>query len=95
MYAGDLVHGFDAWDEALTKIEAAAGKATEKHDDEWCWAAAEGDRCAYFCIQQTTFEKLKRDKKGPAVGSKDLPRTFGPDGPPGNLAACHKYTGKK
>lgn len=95
MYAGDLVHGFDAWDEAMAKLEAAAGKPTETHGDQYCWAAAEGDQCAYFCIEKTTFEKLKRDKKGPAVGSKDRPNTYGPSGPSGNLELCHKYLGKK
>jgi len=94
MYAGTLVHPFDAWEDAMKTIAAIAGKPTETHKEYSCWAAAEGDQCAYFCIEKTTFEALKRDKKGPAVGSTDNPNTYGPDGPSGNVEVCHKYLGK-
>lgn len=94
MYGGTKVHPFDAWPDAMKTLEPLVGKPTETHKEESCWAAQEGDRCAYFCIEKTTFEALKRDKKGPAVGSTDNPQTFGPDGPSGNVEACHKYLGK-
>jgi hypothetical protein len=94
MYAGTLVHPFDAWDDAMKTLAPVAGKPTETHKAYSCWAAAEGDQCAYFCIEKTTFEELKRDKKGPAVGSTDNPQTFGPKGPSGNLEMCHDYLGK-
>jgi hypothetical protein len=94
MYGGTLVHPFDAWGDAMKTLEPVVGKPTETHKAQSCWAAAEGDQCAYFCIEKTTFEELKRDKKGPAVGATDHPRTFGPDGPSGNVEACHRYLGK-
>ena len=94
MYGGTKVHPFDAWPDAMKTLETLVGKPTETHKAYSCWAAQEGDRCASFCIEQTTFEALKRDKKGPAVGSTDNPQAFGPDGPSGNVEACHKYLGK-
>ncbi len=94
MWAGKLVHPFDAWDDALKTIAAFAGKPTETHGVYSCWAAKEAEDCAYFCIEKTTFEKLKRDKKGPAVGSTDNPQRFGPTGPSGNVEACQRYAGK-
>jgi hypothetical protein len=94
MYGGTQVHPFDAWDDAMKTLTPLVGKPTGTHGANSCWAAVEGDRCAYFCIEKTTFEKLRREKKGPAVGSTDNPQTFGPDGPSGNVAECHDYAGK-
>lgn len=96
MYAGTQVHPFDAWDDATRLLEKLAGKPTETHGDYSCWAAEEGDKCAYFCIEKTSFEKLKREgKKGPAVGSTDTPFLADPSSPSGNREECKKRLAKK
>jgi len=80
MGARHVANPFDAWDEALAKLDKKVGKPTETHGAQYCWAAVEGDKCAYFCIEKTDFTKLKREgKKGPAVGATDNPQTVGAD----------------
>lgn len=80
MGVDNLVHPFDAWDEAMAKLEKRVGKPTETHDAYFCWAAVEESRCAQYCIEKTDFKTLKREgKTGPAVGSTDHPLTYGAD----------------
>lgn len=94
MYGGRLVHPFDAWDDAMKTLEPRVGKPTETHGVYSCWAAVEGDACAQFCIEKTTFEELRRDKTGPAVGSTDNPQLLDASSPDTARERCRGLAGK-
>lgn len=94
MHGGRLVHPFDAWDDAMKILEPRVGKPTETHDVYTCWAAVEGDACAQFCIEKTTFEQLRRNKTGPAVGSTDIPQRLDASSPDTARERCRKLAGK-
>jgi hypothetical protein len=93
MASKGLVKPFDPWDQGFAKLQSKLGPPTSVKGDNYRWAVAQGDDCAYVYISKDDAKKLHAGE-GFVVGTVATPMKVDKSSPPGNREECFEILGK-